>query len=162
MLIFLLLVAVPIIEIALFIEVGGWLGLWPTIGIVVATALAGAALLRAQGMAALGELQRRVDQGGDPSGPLAHGALILVAGVVLLTPGFFTDAVGFLLLVPPVRAAVIRFLAKRVVVRGMAMGGAAGPAPGGDPRRATVETSYQEVEPADGQSGPPDETPRAP
>jgi UPF0716 protein FxsA len=108
MLIFLLLVAMPIVEIALFIQVGGWLGLWPTVAIVILTAAIGTVLLRAQGLAALGELQRRLGAGEDPSATLAHGAMILVAGVLLLTPGFFTDGIGFLLLMPPVRAAAIR------------------------------------------------------
>jgi UPF0716 protein FxsA len=111
---FALLVGVPILEIALFIEVGGWLGLWPTLAIVILTALAGTALLRRQGRGTLVELQRSLDRGGDPVGPIAHGAMILVAGVVLLTPGFFTDAVGFALLVPPVRAALIRWGAARL------------------------------------------------
>ncbi|MHA3979696.1 FxsA family protein [Halovulum sp. GXIMD14794] len=101
-------VAVPIIEIALFIQVGGWIGLWPTLAIVVLTAIAGTALMRAQGMATLAELQRRMSAGENPTGLLAHGAMILVAGVLLLTPGFFTDTVGFLLLLPPVRRAIIR------------------------------------------------------
>ncbi|MGM0584171.1 MAG: FxsA family protein [Pseudomonadota bacterium] len=111
---FALLVGVPILEIALFIEVGGWLGLWPTLAIVVLTALAGTALLRSQGLGAMNELRRRLDKGGDPVGPIAHGAMILVAGVLLLTPGFFTDVVGFALLMPPVRAALIRFGAARL------------------------------------------------
>ncbi len=157
---FVLLIVVPIVEIALFIEIGGWIGLWPTIGIVVATAIAGAALLRAQGTAALGELQRRLDRGEDPTGLLAHGALILVAGVVLLTPGFFTDAVGFALLVPPVRAAVIRFVAKRVVVVGaqrMARGhGPHGPPP---PGSETVEGQFEEVDPEESAPDARDELP---
>ncbi|MEM9735964.1 MAG: FxsA family protein, partial [Pseudomonadota bacterium] len=118
--IFLALVAVPIIEIALFIEVGGWLGLWPTIAIVILTAFLGTVLLRAQGFAALAELQARLQAGQDPSGTLAHGALILAAGIVLLTPGFFTDAIGFALLIPPVRTGVIAWLAKRVTVHATA------------------------------------------
>jgi UPF0716 protein FxsA len=116
MLLFLLLIAVPIIEIALFIEIGGWIGSWPTIGVVVLTAAVGTVLLRAQGLAALGEVQRTLNIGGNPAPALAHGALILVAGVLLLTPGFFTDGVGFLLLVPAVRAAVIRHLRRRMTV----------------------------------------------
>jgi len=139
---FLLLVGVPIIEIALFIEVGGWLGLWPTLGIVVATALAGTLLLRAQGVAALAELQSRLDRGRDPTGTLAHGALILVAGVVLLTPGFFTDAVGFLLLVPPVRSAVLRFLGKRIQVMHARRQAERTP-----PGQQTVEADYEDVTP---------------
>lgn len=110
-------VAVPIVEIGLFIQVGGWIGLWPTLGIVVLTAIAGTALMRAQGLATLAELQRRMNAGENPTGLLAHGAMILVAGVLLLTPGFFTDTVGFLLLLPPVRAAIIRRGAATVAAR---------------------------------------------
>ena len=128
--VFLLLVAVPIIEIALFIQVGGWLGLWPTIGIVILTAAIGTMLLRAQGLATLGELQRRLSTGEDPSATLAHGAMILVAGVLLLTPGFFTDGVGLLLLTPPVRAGAIRFARSRMTsihIRGHMSAGRRGP-----------------------------------
>ena len=105
---FLALVGVPILEILLFIEVGGAIGTWPTLAVVVGTALAGTLLLRAQGREAMVRLQSRLAEGGDPGGPIAHGAMILVAGVLLLTPGFFTDAVGFLLLLPPGREALRR------------------------------------------------------
>ena len=94
---FLLLVLVPIIEIALFIEVGGWIGTWPTIGIVILTALVGSILLRQQGIAALTDVQGRLERGENPGRMLAEGAMILVAGVLLLTPGFFTDGMGPLL-----------------------------------------------------------------
>lgn len=160
---FVALIAVPIIEIALFIEVGGWLGLWPTLAIVVATAVAGGVLLRAQGFAAVRTLQARLEAGEDPSATLAHGAMILVAGVLMLTPGFFTDAVGFLLLVPAVRAALIRRLAGRVAVVAMRAGQAGrapGPAPGrgtarspDDPGRATVDADYVDVTPGDDATG---------
>lgn len=106
-------IIVPIIEIALFIQVGGWLGLWPTLAIVVLTAVIGTYLLRLQGMAELAKLQGSMQGNGSPVDPIANGALILVAGVLLLTPGFFTDAVGFALLTPPVRAVVIKWLAAR-------------------------------------------------
>jgi UPF0716 protein FxsA len=144
---FLLLVAVPIIEIALFIQVGGWIGLWWTIGIVLLTAAIGTALLRAQGMAALAEVQGALQHGGNPAPAMAHGALILVAGLLLLTPGFFTDAVGFLLLTPPVRAGVIRFLARRMTIVQAGGRGAAfrsGPAESG-----TVDGEYEVVETED-------------
>ena len=111
---FAIFVVVPIIEIALFIEVGGFLGLWPTLAIVVLTALAGSALLRAQGFATLETLQNNLRTGGDPISPIAHGALILVAGVLLLTPGFFTDTVGLALMIPRVRVWVIKWVASRV------------------------------------------------
>jgi UPF0716 protein FxsA len=142
---FLLLVGVPILEIALFIEVGGWLGLWPTLAIVVATALAGTLMLRAQGFAALADLQRRLDRGEDPSATLAHGALILVSGVLLLTPGFFTDAVGLAFLLPPVRSAVLRFAGKRVrVIHARRRARRAEEVP---PGQQTVETDYEDVTP---------------
>ena len=108
-------IAIPIIEIGLFIQVGGWLGLWPTLGIVVLTAVIGTYLLRLQGMAALARLQNSVQAGQSPMDPIVNGALILVAGVLLLTPGFFTDAIGFALLTPPVRAMVIKWGAARFV-----------------------------------------------
>jgi UPF0716 protein FxsA len=150
MFIFFLLVAVPIIEIALFIEVGGWLGLPVTIGIVILTAAIGTALLRFQGLATLGELQRRLAAGEDPSATLAHGAMILVAGVLLLTPGFFTDAVGLLLLTPPVRAVVIRFARDRItmVSAGGGGGGFGHRTARPDVGPATVEGEYEEIDPA--------------
>lgn len=114
--IFLALLVVPLIEIGLFIEVGDAIGTWPTIGLVVLTAIVGTYLLRAQGVAALLDLQSRIRDGRDPTATLAHGAMILVAGVVLLTPGFFTDAIGFALLVPPVRAWLMHVIGQRVTI----------------------------------------------
>lgn len=113
-----LFIAVPIIEIALFIQVGDLIGLWRTLGIVILTAILGTFLLRLQGMAALQRLQTSLNEGGNPVDPIVHGALILAAGLLLLTPGFFTDAVGFSLLVPPVRAAIIRWGAVRFMQSG--------------------------------------------
>ncbi len=98
-----LFIGVPLIEIALFVEVGGWLGLWPTIAIVVLTAVIGTALLRRQGLATLRRAQTEMDAQRLPVRELFDGACLLVAGVLLLTPGFFTDAIGFILLVPPLR-----------------------------------------------------------
>ena len=114
---FLLFLAVPLIEIALFIQVGGWIGLWPTLLIVVLTAIAGTYLVRSQGGQAMNQMRRSFDELRDPTEPLAHGAMILFSGALLLTPGFFTDAVGFALLVPGIRRAVLRELRKRVKVQ---------------------------------------------
>ncbi|MBZ0123079.1 MAG: FxsA family protein, partial [Roseovarius sp.] len=86
---------VPLIEIALFIQVGGAIGLWPTLGIVVLTAVLGAWMVRSQGALALGQLRTSFSRLEDPAEPLAHAAMILVSGALLLTPGLFTDAVGF-------------------------------------------------------------------
>jgi len=115
---FALFVCVPIIEIALFIQVGGFIGLWPTLAIVIATAIAGTMLLRTQGIQTLGRLQTSVSEGKNPMDPIAHGALILVAAVMLLTPGFFTDAFGLSLLIPPFRTLLIKSGAQRFATKG--------------------------------------------
>ncbi len=114
---FLLFVAVPIIEIGLFIQVGGFLGLWPTLAIVLLTAIVGSWLVRAQGMAALEKMQTSLQSGQNPAEPIANGAFILIAGLLLLTPGFFTDSLGLALLVPPVRGALIKFLSSRITAQ---------------------------------------------
>lgn len=121
--------AVPLIEIALFIQVGGLIGLWPTLAIVILTAILGTALVRNQGRLAMNNLRNSFSRLEDPSEPLAHGAMILVSGALLLTPGFFTDAVGFALLAPPVRVAVFRWLKARVKVAKFEMGARAGAQP---------------------------------
>lgn len=145
MLLFALFVLVPIIEIALFIQVGGAIGLWPTLGIVVATALAGTLLVRRQGRAALDRLQGDLRRGADPGAALAEGAAILIAGVLLLTPGFFTDGLGLALLVPPTRALLMRLALKRIVLHGVRPqaqdrhGGSPGTRTGAN---ATIEGDY--------------------
>lgn len=113
---FVLFVAVPIIEIGLFIQVGGWLGLWPTLAIVVLTAFLGTILVRGQGTAAMGNIKSNLNEFRDPTESLAHGAMILVSGILLLTPGFFTDAAGFALLVPPIRLALFHAIKSRIKV----------------------------------------------
>ena len=113
---------VPLIEIGLFIQVGGIIGLWPTLGIVVLTAVVGTYLVRSQGLAAMNNLRGSFSNLEDPSEPLAHGAMILIAGALLLTPGFFTDAVGFALLAPPIRLAIINYLRSRIHVQRFEMG----------------------------------------
>lgn len=144
-------IAVPLIEIGLFIQVGGWLGLWPTLLIVVSTALAGTMLVRSQGLRVLGDIQRSLDRLDDPTGPLAHGAMILLSGALLLTPGFFTDAIGFSLLVPGVRDIVFDALRKRIKVRGVATASARrGPAPhrgGPSGRPDVIDGDFEEIDP---------------
>lgn len=128
MYLFLAFLLVPLIEIGLFIQVGGLIGLWPTLAIVVLTAVLGTWLVRAQGRVALTQLRRSFSELDDPTEPLAHGAMILLSGALLLTPGFFTDAVGFALLMPPVRIAVFRYLRSKVRVQHFEMGPAPQPA----------------------------------
>lgn len=99
-------IGIPIIEIALFIQVGSLIGLLPTLGVVVLTAVIGTALLRRQGLAVLSQARSDMDSGRIPVDSVVDGAFLLIAGAFLLTPGFFTDAVGFALLVPMVRSAL--------------------------------------------------------
>lgn len=115
-------IAVPLVEIGLFIQVGGLIGLWPTIFVVVITAVIGTALLRHQGLSALHRLQTAMDAGEPPLGPVFDGFCLLAAGALLLTPGFFTDAIGFLLFTPPLRAALRTFLGRRIQVQGGSAG----------------------------------------
>ncbi|MDH3738292.1 MAG: FxsA family protein [Alphaproteobacteria bacterium] len=103
-------IGVPLIEIALFIQVGGFIGLWPTIGIVIATALAGTALIRRQGLNTLQRAQAEMDAQRLPVRELFDGICLIFAGAMLLTPGFLTDTVGFILLIPPLRALLGRYV----------------------------------------------------
>ena len=112
---FVLFVTVPIIEIALFIQIGGEIGLLSTLGIVIATALLGTYLVRKQGLNALSQLKNNVETLENPIAPLAHGIMILLAGALLLTPGFFTDAVGFSLLVPNIRIWLFERVKQRIL-----------------------------------------------
>ena len=107
-------IAVPVIEIGLFIQVGDIIGLWPTLLIVLLTAIAGTTLVRSQGTQVLSALQGSFQAMRDPTEPLAHGAMILFAGALLLTPGFFTDAFGFLLLFPPFRHLITTMIRSRI------------------------------------------------
>ena len=92
------------------------IGAVPTIGLVVLTAVAGAALVRAQGFSTIMQVRRSMDAGEVPAVAIIEGIFLLVAGALLLTPGFLTDAIGFGCLVPPLRRAIIlRFIEMRVV-----------------------------------------------
>lgn len=147
---------VPLIEIALFVQVGGWIGLWPTLAIVVLTAVAGTVLVRSQGAAVLARLRSSFETLRDPTEPLAHGAMILFSGALLLTPGFFTDTVGFLLLVPAVRAWVLREASRRIQIRTLHMG----PRPPEPPRPTddVIDASYTVDDPP-GRTDTPSGTP---
>ena len=118
-LLFLLFITVPIAEIYLLLEVGGIIGAIPTIGLVVLTAAAGAALVRAQGFSTIAQVRRSMEAGEVPAVAIIEGIFLLVAGALLLTPGFLTDAIGFGCLVPPLRRAfIIRLIERRVIRTG--------------------------------------------
>lgn len=94
---------VPIVEMWILIEVGGWIGALPTIGLVVLTATIGLSLLKQQGLSTLMRARRKMDEGAIPASELVSGVMIAVGGALLLTPGFVTDALGFALLIPQTR-----------------------------------------------------------
>ena len=96
----LLFVVIPILELALLIQLGQWVGFWPTMGLVVLTGVVGATLARAQGLKTLVTFQRELAKGGLPGQSIMDGLSILVGGAFLLTPGLLTDIAGFALLVP--------------------------------------------------------------
>ena len=106
-------IIVPIVEIALFLSVGERIGIPATLAVVVVTAVVGAALVSRQGRGTMDRVRRQATSGRFPGVELAHGAMILVAGALLLTPGFLTDVVGFSLLVPRVREGLRRWGARR-------------------------------------------------
>lgn len=105
--------AVPLIEIALFIAVGSRIGIVPTLLLCVVSAVLGAVIVRHQGLQTIARLQERLKLGEMPTLELAEGAAILAAGILLITPGFFTDAIGFTLLFPPARRWIIDWLGRR-------------------------------------------------
>ena len=110
----LLLLALPLLEIAGFVLVGSEIGVLSTIGLVLLSAVAGSILLRVQGFGVMNRIRTEMEAGRDPSKELANGAMIVLAGILLVIPGFISDIVGILLFLPPVRALAWRFLSKRV------------------------------------------------
>jgi UPF0716 protein FxsA len=136
-------IAVPMIEIALFIQVGGVIGMWWTLLVVLMTAIAGSYLVRTQGLRELSNVQRSFSEMQDPTEPLANGAMILFAGALLLTPGFFTDIVGLSLLVPGVRRAAYRWIRSRITVNTMSTG-AHQPH---QPRDTVIDADFEDVTP---------------
>lgn len=156
MLLLLLFIGVPLLEITLFIQVGGAIGLGWTLAIVIMTAILGAWMVRSQGALAMMNLRNSFSNLQDPTENLAHGAMILFSGALLLTPGFFTDFVGFLLLIPAVRSALYRYMRSRVNVQSFQMGpNDAQPRPNRGDR--IIDGEFEEIDPNspphDGPSG---------
>jgi UPF0716 protein FxsA len=128
---FIAFLLVPLAEIYLLVRVGNVIGALPTVVLVVLTALLGAALIRVQGLATLARIRGALDRGEVPAVELLEGACLLVAGALLMTPGFVTDSVGFLLLVPGLRRHAILALVARGVVATQHPAGRGSTAPGG-------------------------------
>ena len=156
---FALILGLPLIEISLFVTVGAWLGLWLTLAIVVGTAVFGIWLIRSQGERAQRDLKVALQARSNPAQALALDVLTVVAGALLVLPGFFTDVCGILLLLPPVRHAVMRLAQRRAkaavathlytAAKAAASGKAqARPKPG-----EVIDTTWEEL-PGDGSKPP--------
>lgn len=113
LLILLVMVLVPIIEICVFLQAEEWIGLWPTIGMVVITAMIGSTLLRHQGLSTLFNVKKKMDAGRLPIDELFDGFYLLIAGALLITPGFVTDGFGLILFFPIFRNIIRSFIGKR-------------------------------------------------
>lgn len=109
-----MLLIIPMLEIATFVVVGGQIGVFPTLGMIVVTAIIGSILLRVQGFGLITKIQSDINGGKMPARELVHGVMIAIAGILLLTPGFVTDTCGFLLFIPPIRDAVWYFAKSRI------------------------------------------------
>ena len=111
---FFIFVVVPVIEVALFIKLGGWLGTFPTLAIIVITAALGTFLVKTQAILTFNAIKSKFRNLRNPTEPLADAGMIVFAGALLLTPGFFTDTFGFLLLMPWFRAYILRFFKRKI------------------------------------------------
>jgi UPF0716 protein FxsA len=134
-------IGVPLLEIALFIEIGGWIGLGPTLALIVLTAVIGALMLRQQGIGVLMRAQRQLAEGTLPVMEVFEGLCLVIGGALLLTPGFFTDALGALLLVPAVRRGLYRRLRSHIEAHVVDI---SHPAPG-----PTIEAEFEEIDDPD-------------
>jgi len=124
---FILLIAVPVVEIYFLIQVGDVIGGFETILLVILTAFIGAYLLRIQGLTTVQRLQATLARGEVPAIEMVEGILLLVCGIFLLTPGFFTDAIGFLCLVPVLRQKIALMILSSQIVKGSSKFGSTSP-----------------------------------
>ena len=112
--VFLAILAVPLIEIGLFVVIGGVIGVWATLAWVLISAMLGLTVLRRVGMSGAVTLRSDMQELRDAQSPVAHRVMLVMAGTLLLLPGFFTDALGLLLLIRPVRTGLIRLIVRRM------------------------------------------------
>lgn len=140
-----LFIGLPIAEIAVFIAVGGAIGVWPTLGLVLLAAVAGVSLIRVQGLRTLWSARNALERRRIPIVEAFDALCIVLGGILLVIPGFITDAVALVLLLPPIRALVRTPLLRRVAVYGFtATGGRPPPGGSGGP---IIEGDYSEVDP---------------
>ena len=156
MIVLLAFILVPLAEIAVFIEIGGLIGLWPTLAVVVLTAIVGTGLLRAQGLATMMRARASVERGEMPVTEVFDGACLLVAGALLLTPGFVTDTVGLLLFVPGVRHALRRALWRHMQSSGQVhiwVGGKSRPGPRRPNDDTVIDGDYRVIDADESEPG---------
>jgi UPF0716 protein FxsA len=115
-LLLLALLALPLIEIAVLIMVGSSIGVFPTIGLIILTGVLGTILLRIQGFSVLSRIRTEMERGEAPDKSLADAAMIALAGLFLILPGFVSDVIGLALFLPPVRALIRSLIGKRVTI----------------------------------------------
>jgi UPF0716 protein FxsA len=115
-LLLLLMIALPLLEIGLFVVIGQAIGLVPTLLGVIVAAIAGGLVIRWQGLAVLRDMQATIQRGEVPARQIGDAMLIGLAGILLILPGYFSDLCALLLLIPPVRTLLYRLLASRVQV----------------------------------------------
>lgn len=160
LIILLAFIAIPAIEIGLFIEIGGEIGAWQTVGLIFLTAIIGAALFRYQGFGVLRRVQSSMAQNTLPVEEAFNGVGLLLAGALLMLPGFATDIIGFLLFIPPLRVLLLALLVKSLLSRGNVHFSAAG---SGFQRRGTygddgvIDGDYDDVTPDDASETPDDQ-----
>ncbi len=107
----------PALEIYLYVVLGGAIGAWATIGVVLGAIVGGLAIVRFQGFSMLLGARRALLEGKEPAGPIIEGVAVLIAGLLLIVPGMISDVLGLLLLVPPLRRALIGLIAKSISTR---------------------------------------------
>ena len=144
LIILLALIGMPILEIAVFIDVGERIGLFNTIAIVILTAIAGTALLRWQGLSVLSRAQSSLRENRFPLQEVFDGLCLVLAGALLLTPGFVTDTIGFLLFFPPLRL-ILKSIAARMIAKraNIHMQGGTADYPG--PDNGIIDGDFQDI-----------------
>lgn len=143
----LLILALPLLEIAAFIVIGSRIGVLATLATVFATAVIGIALLRLQGFGLIRRIREETDQGQVPGRELVHGAMLLLGGLLLIVPGFVTDSLGFLLFVPAIREFAWRLLRRRMTFVSVVSGAhrrPGGPSPHGQAKTIDLDASEYE------------------
>jgi UPF0716 protein FxsA len=159
-------VGLPILDIATLVEMGRWIGAWPTVGMVLLSATIGVMLVRAQGFAILTQARATLSQGNFPAREVFDGVCVLIGGALLALPGFASDLLGAILLAPPARRLLRRFLRSQLQRSGRIAIWPVGPQPARRSERSgpVIDGEYESVDaaaPGEGTQSPNDDPQRA-